>query len=398
MNLSTVIEYDKKYYMNTFGDRTPVSFEYGKGIYLWDSEGKKYIDLFSGIAVNALGHSHPKLVKALKEQVEKLIHCSNLYYIENQAKLAKLLVESSCADKVFFANSGAEANEGAIKLARKYFKSKGLPGKYEIIALTNSFHGRTITTATATGQDKYKEPYTPLTPGFKHVPLNDFEALREAITDATCAILLEPIQGESGVNPLNQEYIRSIRDLCSQSEILLIFDEVQSGMGRTGKLFGYQHFGVEPDIFTLAKALGGGVPIGALCAKDFVAKAFDPGDHGSTFGGNPFACAAGIAVMDVLLNDGLIENAEKVGTYFMESLRKLAQKLPVIREVRGKGLMIGVEFSIDKAKEIKEKCFGKGYLIGNVGSRVLRILPPLILTEQDVDGFIATLSDVLSDF
>jgi len=288
MRLNEIIEMDKQYYMNTF-NRAPVCFERGEGMYLWDINGKKYTDLLAGIAVSALGHSHPALVQAITEQASKLIHCSNLYYIEYQAKLAKLIVENSCADKVFFANSGAEANEGAIKLARLYFRKKGFPEKFEIITLEKSFHGRTLATLAATGQEKYQKNYCPLTPKFLSVPINDLEALEKAITPCTCAVMLEPIQGEGGVNPTTVEYIRGVRELCDRKGILLIFDEVQCGLGRTGKLFGYQHYGVEPDIFTLAKGLAGGFPIGALCAKDFVASAFEPGDHGSTFGGNPLA-------------------------------------------------------------------------------------------------------------
>lgn len=397
MKLTEIMEMDKKYYMNTFGSRTPVCFQYGKGMNLWDTEGKKYYDFLAGIAVNALGHSHPKLINAIKEQAEKLIHCSSLYYIETQAKLAKVLVENSCADRIFFANSGAEANEGAIKLARIYFYKKGLTGKYEIITLQNSFHGRTLTTVAATGQEKYHKPYNPLTPKFVSVPINDLEALKSAISDSTCAVMLELIQGESGINPTNQEYMKAVRKLCDEKGILLIFDEIQSGLGRTGKLFCYEHYDVEPDIFTLAKALGGGFPIGALCAKEFVAQAFEPGDHGSTFGGNPLACAAGLAVMDTLLNDGLVENAQKVGSYFIEKLQTLKNKYPILSQVRGKGLMIGVQFSIDKAKEIKDMLFEKGYLIGNVGSNILRISPPLIVTKQDIDSMVDTLDSVLAN-
>ena len=397
MDLNTIIEMDKKYYMNTFGNRAPVCFTYGKGINLWDTEGRKYYDFLSGIAVNALGYSHPKVVNAVKAQAEKLIHCSSLYYIEKQAQLAKVLVENSCADRVFFANSGAEANEGAFKLARIYFKKKGMPDKYEIITLKKSFHGRTLATTAATGQEKYQKPYAPLTPGFINVPMNDIDALKAAVNEKTCAVMLEPIQGESGVNPVDLQYMKEVKKLCEANGILLIFDEIQCGLGRTGKLFAYEHFDVEPDIFTLAKALGSGVPIGALCAKEFVASAFEPGDHGSTFGGNPLACAAGLAVMDVLINDGLIKNAELMGEYFSRKLKSLAEKYPVIKEIRGKGLLIGIELSIDKAGEIKNKCFGMGYLIGNVGTHTLRILPPLIVTEQDIDGMIAVLDKALGE-
>jgi acetylornithine/N-succinyldiaminopimelate aminotransferase len=395
MNLQEIIELDKKYYMNTFGDRSPVCFQYGKGINLWDIDGNKYYDFLAGIAVNALGHSHPKVVKAIQEQAEKFIHCSSLYYIEQQAKLAQVLVECSCADKVFFANSGAEANEGAIKLARIYFKKKGFPNKYEIITMEKSFHGRTLATIAATGQDKYQKPFSPLTPSFLKVPFNNLDALKNSVSLDTCAIMIEPIQGESGVNLATLEYLKGVRKLCDEKGILLIFDEVQCGLGRTGKLFGYRHYGIEPDIFTLAKALGGGFPIGALLAKDFVAKAFEPGDHGSTFGGNPLACAAGLAVMDVLLNEGIVENSEKMGSYFIDRLKELAEKYNFIKEVRGKGLMIAVELSIDKAIEIKNKCFENRYLIGSIGTNILRILPPLIITKQDIDGMIKMLDGIL---
>jgi len=398
MKLNEIVELDKKYYMNTFGNRTPVCFDHGKGINLWDSDGKKYYDFLAGIAVSALGHSHPKLVNAIKEQAEKLIHCSNLYYIENQAKLAKILVDNSCADKVFFANSGAEANEGAIKLARIFFKKKGMPEKFEIITLEKSFHGRTLATIAATGQDKYQKPYSPLTPSFLKVPINDLEALEKAINGSTCAVMIEPIQGESGVNLTTIEYMHGVRKLCDEKGILLIFDEVQCGLGRTGKLFAYEHFGIEPDIFTLAKALGGGFPIGALCAKEHVASAFEPGDHGSTFGGNPLACAAGLAVMEVMINDKLVKNSEEMGSYFLDKLSGFTKKYDFVKEIRGKGLMIGIQLTIDKAAEIKNKCFDKGYLIGSVGNNILRLLPPLIVTKEDIDGLVNVLDNIFREY
>lgn len=398
MKLNEIVELDKKYFMNTFGNRTPVCFDHGKGINLWDLDGKKYYDFLAGIAVSALGHSHPKLVNAIKEQAEKLIHCSNLYYIENQAKLAKILVENSCASKVFFANSGAEANEGAIKLARIFFKKKGMPEKFEIITLEKSFHGRTLATIAATGQDKYQKPYSPLTPSFLKVPINDLGALEKAINGSTCAVMIEPIQGESGVNLTSIEYMQGVRKLCDEKGILLIFDEVQCGLGRTGKLFAYEHLGIEPDIFTLAKALGGGFPIGALCAKEHVASAFEPGDHGSTFGGNPLACAAGLAVMEVMINDNLVKNSEEMGSYFLDKLSTLASKYDFVKEVRGKGLMIGIQLSIDKAAEIKNKCFEKGYLIGSVGNNILRLLPPLIVTKEDIDGMVNVLDNIFREY
>lgn len=398
MNLNEIIEMDKQYYMNTFGDRIPVCFQYGKGINLWDTEGKKYTDFFAGIAVNALGYAHPAVVNAIREQAEKLIHCSSVYYVEAQAKLAKLLVENSCADRVFFGNSGAEANEGAIKLARIFFKKHNKPEKYEILTLKNSFHGRTLTTVAATGQPKYQKPYAPLIPGFRHVALNDLDELKNAITDATCSIMLEPIQGESGVYPAAKEFVKGIRKICDEKGLLLIFDEIQTGVGRTGKLFAYEHFGVEPDIFTLAKALGGGVPIGAVCAKENVAKAFEPGDHGSTFGGNPLACAAGLAVLNAIKEENLVDNAEKMGAYLTEKLEELGKKQPgKIAEVRGAGLMIGVQLVSENAALIKNKLMEKGYLIGNVGKSILRLVPPLILSKEDIDGFITALDELLSE-
>jgi len=384
MKLNEIVELDKKYFMNTFGNRTPVCFDHGKGINLWDLDGKKYYDFLAGIAVSALGHSHPKLVNAIKEQAEKLIHCSNLYYIENQAKLAKILVENSCASKVFFANSGAEANEGAIKLARIFFKKKGMPEKFEIITLEKSFHGRTLATIAATGQDKYQKPYSPLTPSFLKVPINDLGALEKAINGSTCAVMIEPIQGESGVNLTSIEYMQGVRKLCDEKGILLIFDEVQCGLGRTGKLFAYEHLGIEPDIFTLAKALGGGFPIGALCAKEHVASAFEPGDHGSTFGGNPLACAAGLAVMEVMINDNLVKNSEEMGSYFLDKLSTLASKYDFVKEVRGKGLMIGIEVHGDSSM-LQRRALENGLLVLTAGHDVIRLLPPLIISDAELD-------------
>lgn len=395
MTLQEIIQKDRKYFMNTFGDRVPVCFTHGKGLSLWDLDGNEYHDFFSGIAVSALGHSHPALVDAICSQAQKLIHCSSLYYIEQQANLAELIVENSCADKVFFANSGAEANEGAIKLVRLYFTKKGYENKFEIITLENSFHGRTLATIAATGQEKYQKPYSPLTPKFLKVPINDLKAMKEAISDNTCAIMLEPIQGESGVNPTTPEFLKGVRELCDENGIFLIFDEVQCGLGRTGKLFGYQHYGIEPDIFTLAKALAGGFPIGALCAKDHVARAFTPGDHGSTFGGNPLACNAGYAVLSTIINDNLCDNAAKMGEYFFDRMNLIKEKYPVIVEVRGKGLMIGIQFDKPIAKELNEKLFKKKYLLGTVGDNIIRILPPLIVTKNDLDNLIVVLDELL---
>ncbi|HOQ07702.1 MAG TPA: acetylornithine transaminase [Clostridiales bacterium] len=396
MDLKEIMEMDSRYYMNTFGQRTPVCFEYGQGICLYSSDGRKYYDFLGGIAVNALGHAHPALVEAVCSQARKLIHCSSLYYIESQARLAKMLAEVSCADRVFFCNSGAEANEGAMKLARIYFKKKGMPEKYGIITLRDSFHGRTLATVAATGQEKYQKPYEPLMPGFRHVQINDIEALKAAIDDTTCAVMMELVQGESGVHPLDRDYVQAVRRLCEEKGLLLIIDEIQTGMGRTGKLFAYEHYGVEPDIFTLAKALAGGVPIGALCAKESVARAFEPGDHGSTFGGNPLACSAGLAVLRTMLDEKLPENAEKMGSYFMGELKRLSETHGIISGVRGLGLMIGIQLAQDKAVEVKNRLFGRGFLVGSVGTSVIRLLPPLIINKDDIDIFVRALGDVLA--
>ncbi|MBN2853346.1 MAG: aspartate aminotransferase family protein [Clostridia bacterium] len=394
MDLQTIKEYDKKYFMNTYGNRTDVVFTHGEGMFLYSTEGKKYMDLLAGIAVSALGHNHPKLTGAIIEQAKKYIHSSSLYYIDKQALLAKKIVENSCADKVFFSNSGAEANEGAIKLARVYHQKKGNIRKFEIITLEKSFHGRTLATIAATGQEKYHKHYDPLTPTFKSIPMNDVEAFKKMIDENTCALMIEPIQGESGVNPVSKEYVKQIRKICDENDIILMFDEVQCGMGRTGKLFAYEHLEVEPDIFTLAKALGGGFPIGALCAKEKFS-AFEPGDHGSTFGGNPLACAAGLAVFDAFLEENLVSRGNAVGEYLIRKLTKLKNSSAVISEVRGMGLMIGIEFNQDIAKKIKSMLFDAGFLVGSVHENIIRLLPPLIISEQDADQFIKAFALIL---
>ena len=390
MKLSEIKEFDKNYFMNTFGERTPVAFEKGEGMYLYTNEGEKYLDMFAGIAVNALGYNHKEFTKAIEEQVGKLLHTSSLYYIESQALLAKKLVELSCADKIYFASSGAEANEGAIKLAKIYFYKKGVE-KYEVISLKSSFHGRTLATVAATGQEKYQKPYYPLIPGFKQVEINDIEALKAAITDKTCAILLEPVQGESGVHPVEDEYIKEVRRICDEKEIILIFDEIQTGIGRCGKMFCYETLGVEPDIFTLAKALGNGIPIGAVCAKQFVADAFAPGDHGGTFGGNPLATKAGLSVLDAIEKENLCDNAEKMGNYIVSEIEeKLGDK---VKEIRHKGLMIGIELK-EAAADTRKKLFEKKILVGAVGN-TLRVLPPLIIGKEEADIFVDALKEIL---
>lgn len=392
--LNEIIDADKKYYMNTFGERTKVVFEKGDGIKLFTPEGEVFYDFMAGIAVNALGHCHKKYTEALKNQLEKLVHTSSLYYVENQALAAKKLVEMSAFDKCFFANSGAEANEGAIKLARKYFYNKNID-KFEIISLKNSFHGRTITTATATGQEKYRKPYAPLTPGFEYAEINNIDSVKAKITPHTAAIMLEFIQGESGVNICSEDFVKEIRKICDEENILLIADEVQTGMGRTGKMFAYQHYNVEPDIMTLAKALGGGVPIGAVLAKNNVAEAFSPGDHGTTFGGNPFCTAAAIAVMNIFEEEKIVENSENMGKYFIEKLKNMPQKF--IGEIRGKGLMIGVEFNAPIAQAVKNKLFENHILVGAVHDDILRILPPLIIKKEEIDLFVEKLEKIITE-
>ncbi len=394
MNLETIKALDGANYMNTYGARADVAFENGKGLELYSTDGRVFKDFLGGIAVNALGHAHPILTKALHNQVDKLLHTSNLYYIENQARLAKKLTDATFADRAFFASTGAEANEGAIKLAKIYHYKKGT-GKFGVISLDKSFHGRTIATVAATGQEKYQKPYRPLPDGFCQVKANDFEELLKAVTDKTAAILLEPIQGESGVRPLDNEYLQKVRRLCDEKDIVLIFDEVQTGMGRTGSLYAYMDTGVTPDILTSAKALGGGVPIGAVLAKEKFC-AFEPGDHGTTFGGNPLATAAGLAVFEAFEKEKLVENAKEVGEYAIKKLQALKESSDgKITEIRGRGLLIGIEFSKNIAKDVFSKMFEKGYLTSLCGGDTMRIAPPLIITKEDIDEFKDTLKKVL---
>ncbi len=392
MTLEQIKALDSKYYMTTFGERTPLCFTKGEGITLTATDGREYKDFFAGIAVNSLGHGHKRLTEELCDQVTKLLHTSNVYYGEHQAILAKMLVENSCADRVFFANSGAEANEGAIKLAKKYFVMQGKAEKREFITLKKSFHGRTLATVAATGQEKYQKPYKPLIEKFIHVEINNIDELKNAVNENTAAIMIELIQGESGVHPLNAEYVNEIAKICKENDIILIADEIQTGIGRCGTLFAYENFGIEPDIITMAKGLGGGVPVGAFLAKQKIADAFVPGDHGTTFGGNPLAMRAGTVVIDEMLN-GVIENAKKMGDYFFERLNSL--KSDAIKEVRGMGLMIGVEFKEEIAKELCSKMRDRGYLVGAIGTSIFRIVPPLIITKEDIDGFIDNLKEIL---
>ena len=394
MNKQDVFAIDKAHYMPVFA-RYPMVISHGEGAYVTDTDGNRYLDFFAGIAVNALGHAHPTLVKAVAEQAAKVIHCSNLYYTEVQAQLIEKLAALSGLDKVFLANSGAEANEGALKLARKYGKTIA-DDKYEIITANHCFHGRTLMTLTATAQPKYQAGYEPLPQGFTYIDYNDIAALENAISDKTCAVVLEPIQGEGGVNVPADDYLQKVRALCDKYGALLIFDEVQTGIGRTGKMFAYEHFGIKPDIVTLAKGLAGGVPIGAFLATDKVASAFHPGDHGSTFGGNPLACAASKAVLDTILEDDLLDNVNEVGAYLMDAIRALGEKYPtIIRSVRGKGFMVGIELTRE-GREIVQACLDAKLIINCTAGNVLRLVPSLTIGKQQVDEMITILDAVLA--
>jgi predicted acetylornithine/succinylornithine family transaminase len=382
-----------EYIMNTY-KRFPVVLVKGSGVKVWDVNGKEYLDFAAGIAVCSLGHSHPQVIAAVKEQIEKLTHVSNLYYTEPQIQLAKWLVDNSFADKVFFCNSGAEANEAAIKLARKYAHENMGPDKFELITMKDSFHGRTMATITATGQEKFQFGFTPLLEGFTYVPFNDLQALEKAISVKTCGVMLEPIQGEGGVNIPDDNYLASVREICDRYGILLIVDEVQVGMGRTGKLFAYEHSGIKPDIMTLAKALGNGFPIGAMLATDKIAKAFVPGNHASTFGGNPLAAAAANATMKIMLQEDILEHCRKMGDYFLLQLKKLQQKHKIIKDVRGTGLMLAAQLNIESG-DIVNECLQRGLLIISAGGKTLRFVPPLIITTGDVDQAIGVLDEVM---
>ena len=382
----------EQYLMGTYA-RQPVSIVRGRGTKVYDLEGREYVDFVGGIAVNVLGHGHPDLVLAIQKQAAQLIHTSNLYYTEPQVKLAQMLVDHSFADQVFFCNSGAEANEAAIKLARRYSHDKYGAGRFEIITMKQSFHGRTMATLTATGQDKVQKGYEPLVPGFTYVTFNHLAELEQAVNATTAAIMLEPIQGEGGVHVAAPEYLKAVRDLCTRQDILLIFDEVQTGMGRTGTLFAYEQLGVAPDIMTLAKGLGGGVPIGACLATAPVAKAFGPGSHASTFGGNPLACAASLAVLRVLLEGRVLDQARRMGEYLSKGLSECKDRHHNVRDVRGLGLLQGMEVEMD-AKTVVGDCLKRGLLINAAGEHVLRFVPPLIITQAEIDRLLDVLSRI----
>jgi predicted acetylornithine/succinylornithine family transaminase len=389
------MELEKKYYMRTFEKvRLPVVLVKGKGARVWDDKGKEYLDFVAGWAVNCLGHSHPVVVKALNAQAKQLIHTSNQFYTVPQLQLAELLMKNSCLNRVFFANSGLEANEGAVKLARRYGKLK-LNGAYEVITTFGSFHGRSLAMTAATGKESFHTPYTPMPEGFINVKNNDIDAIKAATTAKTCAVMLEPIQGESGVIVPDVDYLKKVREWCDSKGILLILDEIQTGIGRLGTLWGYQSFGIEPDIMTLAKGLAGGVPIGALLAKENCS-VFVPGDHGGTFCGNPLACAVGYATLKYIIDNDIPGSVKKVGQYLMEGLLGLKKKYPFITEVRGRGLLVAVEFNSEIAPTVLMACLENGLLVNKPKPNVIRLMPPLIINNKDVDRAIGILDKVFS--
>lgn len=394
MDKKTIIEETEKYYLPVFG-RYPMVMELGQGCRVWDNEGNEYVDAFAGIAVNSLGYNHPVLVKAISEQAAKLMHCSNLYYTEIQAKALRVVAEATGMDRIFFANCGAEGNEGAMKLARKYGVSKA-PTKYKIISADESFHGRTFDTLAATGHDYYHVGYGPLSPGHVLVPYGDIKALEAQMDDDVCAVLLEPIQGEGGVHVPPDEYLQQVRALCDKHDALLIFDEVQTGVARTGKWFAYMHSGVKPDILTFAKGIGGGFPVAGFAVQERLAHVFKPGDHGGTFGGNPLACAAVYATLTTIKSEGLVDKVAEKGEYFKNELRKLQEKCPdKVTDVRGCGLMLGMEVA-GEGKPIVESCLANNVIVNCTAGNVIRIVPPLIISREEIDIVVAALDKALA--
>ena len=398
-NAAAIADADKYLYGNHA--RMPIVMDRGEGCYVWDLDGRKFLDFVGGIAVNGLGHNHPAVVKALADHAS-MLHCSNYYYNPSAIQVCKMIVENSCFEKVLFANSGAEANEGQIKLARKYAVDHGHPERYVVISMLKSFHGRTLATATATGQEIVHNPkwYSPLPEGFRYAEFNNLESVKEQLDDKVCAILTEPVQGEGGVRPATQEFLQGLRDICDERGILLMFDEVQVGSGRTGKLFAHQNYGVEPDTCSMAKALGSGVPIGAVCARGDAAKTLIPGTHGSTFAGGPLACGLAEATLDTMLNEGLLEHTVKTGEYFRAQLtEKLAKKYPnTVKEVRGMGMINGVELANnDIGPQIVNKCFERDVLINCTAGCVLRFIPPLVATQDEVDIVVKAIDESMAE-
>lgn len=394
MDKKAIIEETEKYYLPVFG-RYPMVMELGQGCRVWDNEGNEYVDAFAGIAVNSLGYNHPVLVKAISEQASKLMHCSNLYYTEIQAKALRVVAEATGMDRIFFANCGAEGNEGAMKLARKYGVSKA-PTKYKIISADESFHGRTFDTLAATGHDYYHVGYGPLSPGHVLVPYGDIKALEAQMDDDVCTVLLEPIQGEGGVHVPSDEYLQQVRALCDKHDALLIFDEVQTGVARTGKWFAYMHSGVKPDVLTFAKGIGGGFPVAGFAVPERLAHVFKPGDHGGTFGGNPLACAAVYATLTTIKSEGLVDKVAEKGEYFKNKLRKLQEKYPdKVTDVRGCGLMLGMEVA-GEGKPIVESCLANNVIVNCTAGNVIRIVPPLIISKEEIDIVVAALDKALA--
>lgn len=392
MDTKKIIKQYEKFVAPTYA-RLPIVLVKGKGSKVWDSDSREYLDFFPGWAVSGLGHCHPAVVKAIKSQAGKMLHVSNNYYNELQAELAEAIIKHSFDGKVFFSNSGAEANEAAIKLTRRYFNIVRGQDKFEIITMENSFHGRTLATITATGQTKYQEGFSPLPPGFKYVPFNDLDALKGAITDKTAAIMIELIQGEGGINVADKDYIWALRQACDAKEILLIIDEVQTGIGRTGTMFAFKQFDIIPDVMTLAKSLGGGLPIGATVIAKKYADVLQPGTHASTFGGSPIVCAASLAVFEAIQKEKLLANARKMGDYLASLLLALKSKYGFIKEVRGMGLMLGVELNMP-GRDVVQKCIDSGLLINCTHDKVLRIMPPLGVTKQEIERAIGILDEV----
>jgi acetylornithine/N-succinyldiaminopimelate aminotransferase len=387
-------EQEKKYlFTNTV--RWSILPVKGKGSYLWDEDGKKYLDLVGGWAVCCLGHSHPVMTKALTKQSKLLVQCGPQSCNQPQLQLAELLVKISCLNHVFFCNSGAEANEGAIKLARRYGKLK-LNGAFEVITALNSFHGRTLAMTAATGQPHYQEAYQPLPAGFKNVPFNNIDAIKNATTKDTCGVMLEPIQGEGGVNIPDEGYLQAVRHWCDEKGILLILDEVQTGIGRIGTMFGYQQFGIEPDIITLAKGLGGGIPIGAFMAKE-KCSVFTPGDHGSTYGSNPLMCATALAVMEYVISNDVPGKAQKAGLYLIDGLNKLKSKYSFITDVRGRGLLAAIEFKSDMSQSIMAACVKNGMMVNNVKPNAVRVMPPLTISNKEIDEALGIFDKVFAE-
>jgi acetylornithine aminotransferase/acetylornithine/N-succinyldiaminopimelate aminotransferase len=395
MNSSQIKELNHKYVIDTYGKQRNMALVSGKGSRVEDADGKTYLDFLSGLAVNSLGHCHPKVVEAIQKQAETLIHVSNLYYIEPQVNLAERLVENSFASKCFFCNSGAEANEAAIKLARKWGATAGSgPG---IVTFKDSFHGRTIATITATGQEKFQRCFHPLPEGFKYASFNDLKSVENTLDDGDCAVMLELVQAEGGVNVATKEFATALRRLCDERNLLLILDEVQTGMGRTGRLFSYENYDIEPDVITLAKSLGGGIPIGAMLAGPKVADVFQPGDHASTFGGNPLVSAAALAAIGVMTSRGFLENARELSNYLFERLGEIKQTHGFIKDVRGLGMLVGVEFDAP-AQKVVAGCAERGLIVGTAGERVLRLLPPLTTTRAEIDEALGVIESALKDY